>query len=279
VTFAGTVTGGDNGYSGTAGGTISAGDAVFVLNDLEIRDVAQDTNNAVTYDTNPITKWFAQTFTTDYWANQVVAVRWTLLDAGGGTCTASIRNTSAGLPTGADIESKTATTPALAAGAQGYWVTFSTPVSVEPNTVYAAVARCTGTGAKAYYANTNPYAGGQYITSADSGSSWTATAGNDFEFAANASSTLGVIFPTIANGAIASSYNNFIGFASNAATKGSTVNVVTTGAVSGLSGLTIGKTYYLGNATGTISVTAGTNSRKVGVSVSTTQLVVKHDNP
>ncbi len=47
------------------------------------------------------------------------------------------------------------------------------------------------------------------------------------------------------------------------------VNIL--GVASGLSGLTVGVTYYLSN-TGTLTTTAGTYSKKVGISDSATEL-------
>jgi hypothetical protein len=45
------------------------------------------------------------------------------------------------------------------------------------------------------------------------------------------------------------------------------------------SGLNTGKTYYISNIFGAITSTNPTNSLKVGLAVSSTQLLIKQDNP
>jgi hypothetical protein len=67
---------------------------------------------------------------------------------------------------------------------------------------------------------------------------------------------------------------SFIGFADEAATVGTPVSINTAGVNDNQSSLNIGSTYYLGNTSGALSTTAGTVSRKVGVALSTTELVI-----
>lgn len=70
-------------------------------------------------------------------------------------------------------------------------------------------------------------------------------------------------------------YNSFVGFANSSVSTGQSVSVTTSGVVTGLSSLsTIGKGYYLADSAGTISSTVGTNSKKVGVALSATTLVM-----
>lgn len=76
-------------------------------------------------------------------------------------------------------------------------------------------------------------------------------------------------------------YNSFIGFVYSllgGGTAGDTASVQTDGVITGLSGLIPFATYYLSNTSGLLSTTAGTNSKKVGMAVSTTSLMIKHDN-
>jgi hypothetical protein len=72
-------------------------------------------------------------------------------------------------------------------------------------------------------------------------------------------------------------YTTFVGFANAAISATVTGSVVVGGVVSGLSGLVAGKTYYLADSAGTISTTAGTNTKKVGIALSTTTLLITNN--
>lgn len=72
-------------------------------------------------------------------------------------------------------------------------------------------------------------------------------------------------------------YDNFVGFALNSASAGQSV-AVQTGGMFLTTGLTAFATYYLANSSGTIATSAGSNSKKVGRTISTTQLLIKQDN-
>lgn len=70
-------------------------------------------------------------------------------------------------------------------------------------------------------------------------------------------------------------YARFIGFAiSTQTTAGQNISVQTDGIISGFSGLSIGSVYYLNDTAGTISNTVGTNTKKVGIATSATQLLL-----
>ena len=93
------------------------------------------------------------------------------------TVTVSVRNTSGGLPTGADLAAVTITTST--SGASGYF-TFSFPssVAVTSGTQYALVVRnatnpSVGTNAITR-STTDVYASGTRVTAPDSGVTWTA---------------------------------------------------------------------------------------------------------
>ena len=68
-------------------------------------------------------------------------------------------------------------------------------------------------------------------------------------------------------------YENFIGFASETVATNASVKVKLSGEISGLSGLTVGQ-LYLSDTAGAVSSSAGTNSRKVGIALSTTKLII-----
>ena len=69
----------------------------------------------------------------------------------------------------------------------------------------------------------------------------------------------------------ANKYTFFVGFAKEAGVLGDTKKVTIAGVVPGLT-LTAHKLYYLADTAGTIGITAGTNSKKIGQSHSTTEL-------
>ena len=146
------------------------------------------------------TAWAGQTFTPTV-SGQLNRVDVELFCSGcsgaNPNITVSIRNTtgSPAVPTGADLG--TATLPGFNDGAAGglKTVTFSTPVSVTAGTRYAFIFRATAarTGTYAYtcscatpgFSNTNPYANGQFVTSANSGTTWaadTTVGGRDLNF-------------------------------------------------------------------------------------------------
>lgn len=66
----------------------------------------------------------------------------------------------------------------------------------------------------------------------------------------------------------------FTGFAVTSQTSGQALTAVVNGIIIGLSGLTLGQEYYLNDINGTIGTSPGTNSRKVGVAVSATELLI-----
>ncbi len=72
----------------------------------------------------------------------------------------------------------------------------------------------------------------------------------------------------------ANTSNTFLGFAVKAIAKDVTGNVIVGGVVPSLSGLNSGSQYYLADTSGTISTTVGTNTRKIGIAISTTELLI-----
>jgi hypothetical protein len=95
--------------------------------------------------------------------------------------TVSIRATSGGVPTGADLA--VATIPGFTSGSGGYMTaTFASPATVTTGTTYAVIFRAAATyptGTFAYVCScsspdSSPYANGARVTSANSGTVWTA---------------------------------------------------------------------------------------------------------
>ena len=140
-------------------------------------DAAQDI-----YDAN----WVGQTFqvTTQGYSN-AATVKLTKTGSPTGLVKISIYNTSAGLPTGSALASGYKLGSEISAGTND--ITFQLgPVFLIPSTTYALVISLTGGDASNKfgwrYDSAGGYASGQMTTSTNSGSSWSASAGNDCLF-------------------------------------------------------------------------------------------------
>lgn len=264
-----------------AGETLTASNALIVGTASTILSASYEGTETGTTDTLTATEWRSNTFTTTKTAKAINKV-----------------------VIGINSVSKT--------------FTFATPVPVSPNTSYCVISRYinpnvvvsirafngtvptgadigeytasanTGSGAIRYqgYGDYTITRGGQKVgaTSANAGVSWSATTslyaetvdGNDLEiFELNTES--GKLYKASAQ------YNtefvtNFIGFADENITSGGTGLVNLGGVKNNLTGLVVGTTYYLSDTPGEIATSAGTNSKKVGMGISTTELLIKNEN-
>lgn len=66
----------------------------------------------------------------------------------------------------------------------------------------------------------------------------------------------------------------FIGFAAEAISSGSSGSIAVSGVVTGLTSLALGTQYYLSDTAGALSSSAGTNTRKAAIGLSTTSVVI-----
>jgi len=101
--------------------------------------------------------------------------------------TLSVRNTAAGVPTGADLASVTIPGSAFASGATVlYTATFGAPAALTSGTQYALVLRPVSVPAGSGYfwirSSPSTYANGSRVLSADSGGTWSADTTRDFNF-------------------------------------------------------------------------------------------------
>ncbi len=251
-----------------AGENLTAGESVY-LSDAHI---IQNSSDQTDYQK---TMWKAQTFLTSATATAIKKIRLNLPTTGTGA-TVSIRAVSSSVPTGSDIESKTATITTSFGNIREF--AFSTPVTVSPNTTYAIVFRTSGDSyAIREQDDGNVYANGNYASSSNGGSTWTATANRDLWFEV-IDDTPFKIYKTNAtsNDRLA---NNFIGIVNTTTSINNNCPVAVFGISSIFSSLTVGKTYFLSDTPGAISTTAGSQSRKIGLAVSDTELLIIHDNP
>lgn len=72
--------------------------------------------------------------------------------------------------------------------------------------------------------------------------------------------------------------NSIIGFAVDAISEDNVGVVQIGGIADGFSGLLVGTTYYLSDTAGAISTSAGSQSRKIGIAISTTEILIIRDN-
>jgi uncharacterized repeat protein (TIGR01451 family) len=99
--------------------------------------------------------------------------------------TLSIRSTSGGLPTGADLA--TATIPGFSSGSATYYTgSFGSPPTLTSGTQYALILRPVATPSVGGYfwirSSPSTYANGQRVISTDNGVTWTADSTRDFNF-------------------------------------------------------------------------------------------------
>ncbi len=148
-----------------------------------------DTGSADVWGAN----WFAQTFTPAV-SHHISSVE--LRGREFGACpdyaVLSIRATSGGVPTGEDLALGTVLASTWGGAGWEAAIELDTPLHVTAGTVYAIVFRVPGAVGAANELrwtedNGNPYAGGTSVTSNDSGATWTAVAGTDYDFRENGS--------------------------------------------------------------------------------------------
>lgn len=256
----------------TAGQTIAIGDGVGFIN--------SQNSTVTTTESTTTTVWISQAFTTTAGCLSIELVNISFsnslqttdikvsirADDGGGVST--------GKPTGADIGSKVATQTFSTSGFYNF--TFASPVAVSPSTVYHVVVRVDSGGNTESINRANNTSVGTNRSS-NSGSTWAANNGQIGFQIQEIDSTSGRICRASA-GLSTARANNFIGFAYETKGSGVACRVAMTAVATGLSGLTAGTTYYLSNTYGSLATSAGGVSRKVGVALSSTSLLIKHDN-
>ncbi len=133
--------------------------------------------------------WLAQTFTPA--ADFTVSRIGLYLDKSGGVptgnFTVAIGVTVAGLPyDNVTLISTTVATNSILAGNNWNYFLFNTPITLTNGVMYSIMCSAptdtVGNTVGWWFDNTNPYAGGTYCTSVNSGSTWASTAGWDHTF-------------------------------------------------------------------------------------------------
>jgi hypothetical protein len=129
--------------------------------------------------------WYAQTFQYSEKFNLTqVSLYVYRVGSPSGDFIVSIRQTSSGAPTGSDLASSSITASSISNVLT--WYNFTMNIVLNASTLYAIVARCPNGDSSNNIAwrvkDTNVYADGAFVYSANSGSSWTIINNNDFAF-------------------------------------------------------------------------------------------------
>lgn len=272
-------------YISTAGESIAAGNAVFVADGTEVFGIqASGTEGGSSAQEGLSVGGYAlsQSFTVPTWANKITVVSPTTLHKTGspsGTIFFEIYATSSHKPTGAALAS---VSQALSSTAPSS-ITFN--LTVTGGTEYAFVIRMTGetvTPTDQFYpdyADTGVTAVGYYTRSTNGGSTWgSAIQTTQITSIFNFTGTIaGRVYLASANSNKYSAqyYNNFMGFAQASVSAAASVHVAVTGVDQNQTSLTVGSIYYLSNTLGSIGTSAGAQSRKAGVALSATEILMR----
>lgn len=261
---------------------VTAGENIIAGQSLIIGDGGGKTTSQTTEDGGDSftdTSWLGQTITVEK-AIKITSIVLSLRNNNLGThqVTASIRATSGGVPTGSDLGSQTVTLDASPAPHREYTFTFSSAIAVTPNTVYAIVLRNTSgdsTTSSAQRNSSSVYSGGVEVTSTNSGASWSTTTKDLFFKFTEVSTNAGEVYLSDASSGLATAFSsNFIGFAVADTSIGNSTPIQIEGSVTNQSGLSVGSSYYLSNTPGSINSSAGDISKKIGLSISATKLLI-----
>ena len=173
-------------------------------------------------------------------------------------------------PDGTDI----AVTAAVdVAGASSYTFTFSTVQTMDADVEYWFVVRRTGSldATNNYNLSIGDGIAGEGTKTLDDGT-WSSLSGNDFVF------SLLQVLPAnnvgVAEADITGRFEGFVGFAALSAKTDFKCLVQVGGVATFLSGLTSGVQYFLSDTPGQIATSAGSNTRKVGISKDATSLAI-----
>lgn len=221
----------------------------------------------------------AQSFSLTY-AAILASVNLKLMKQGSptGTLTVALQADSGGAPSGVNLASATKAESSLTTSPTVYTFTFGTPYTISASTTYwivisGSTAVNTTNNSIVRFQKSDAYTGGA-IKIYRNTNVWASPvqSTHDLYFVITKTYSAGQVLQ--ASSASANSREkNFIGFATDAIASGATGTVAVAGAAT-LSGLSAGSLYYLNDTQGTIGTTAGSVSRKVGIALSTTQLLV-----
>jgi hypothetical protein len=264
-----------------AGEALSDKDAVAVGDGSQVT-VNPETNASAHGPALSSSAWSAMSFTTP--ATDIASVLSISTDinnltsaSSSGTFTLELQTDNAGSPSGTALGSGSTGSLSFSNGeVKPVTLTFGAPVAVSPATKYWIVLKCTVTSGSGFAMQFGTGTTNKGKDTTNSGSSWSTATQDYMAGYTYVVATLGQVYRA---SSLANNYRfkNWIGFNSGACAAGAAPVVLIGGIADILTGLTQG-TYYLSDTNGSIGTAAGTNSKKVGLAISATQLLIKHDN-
>ncbi len=249
------------------GETIAVNDALVLGMGQTLQEFAQENKNSLVnvYGAN----WYSQTFTTDVIQTMVgVMIKVRRFGNPQGNITVSLKATDgSGHPTGADLASVSESAGNVTNGTLSEWRTYNFNYAASPNTKYAVVVRVPSGDSGNYIEwefGGDSIPNGNFESSTNSGSSWSASTGSDFLCRIMTIKTIaGRVYkarPQVGGEFI----ENYFGFAKAAGNSGDTKPVQMGGVATGFSGLTVGSLYFLSDTTaGGIQTNAPGNIERV----------------
>lgn len=257
----------------TCGHAITSGDAVYVSNGVNgITSIIASNSGANTGDFGSTTNYKeAQSInsaTTIYVKR--IAIKMQAVNAPTDDVEVALQGDSGGNPDGSDI----AVSGPVDVGATNiYNFDFTTIQKLTASTTYWFVVRRTGTYSAINYYQVY-WGGGTYSGGTSKQQD------NTLTWFDNTQDLYFELFELLPSGYIGKAeagvsgrYQNFIGFSTETKTTDEIASVSIAGIITGLSGLTPGQ-YYLSDTAGAISTSAGSATRKVGITISTTALYI-----
>jgi len=224
--------------------------------------------------------WYAQRFVTTANARSIISVKVKFGRSGGGTNFSTpyyidICSDNGGVP-GQSIGHLGSFMP-WTNGATVYTVTATTAVPVNPGTNYFVVVYGSYYSGWQWIGNNS---GGAGAYSSTDFANWNPSNGPLYYEITEVWNAAGQVYKADATKA-ASHFRlaNFIGFADASGNQGDSIPISIAGADANQSGLLAGQIYYISNTPGVISTAAGTTPKKIGIAMSATEILIKHDNP
>lgn len=264
------------------GESINVGDAVSIGDGITGYNTTSQSLNSLNVSIDSGT-YVAQSFVTTSSATGVRAIAF-YSTSGQTNFTASIRNTSGGIPLSVDL----GVTNYYQAGASigEFTLIFDPPVPVNPNTQYVFILRFTrpGVNVRFYYDSTNPYTSGTFLQSFD-GSTWSNRVVDDLYFKIYETQTIpGRVYKSKIDNSVLSpwatsfftatpntfnsgeKYENFLGIAQESGLKDEFKKVCVGNICDNFSGI-IGRMYYLSTIPGLLNTTPASLSKRAGLAL------------
>ncbi len=273
----------NNGSTHTAGAT---------TNDCILATVTSDngdTITGVTYNGSSMTKEYDYQFTTGKYlyvfyiaapnttadsvvvtsSNGTSAVDWTFGDITNCNTTTPFAGVAESTGTGSSF---TISTTTLSKG-----VMLFDALAIQDGSQY--ITGATGGGHSAFLGGVSNGWNGQYYGGQDIFSQTFTLSGSDTwgDIALGINTATSTIDVLPSSTAATTTASDFVGFTNAAAAAGASVSVVTGGALTGFTGLTLGSQYYANDTAGTFGTSPGTYSRKIGIASGTTTMLITNN--